>query len=67
MKVFWKVVTEKEAAKLVDTVEEVPLPSEAIMEISKCLRDSTLMLPPSARKFQGWDVGLLERWEEKEK
>jgi hypothetical protein len=67
MKVFWKAVTEEQAVKLMDTVEEVPLPSEAIKAISTCLRDSALMLPPSARKFQGWDVGLLERWEETEK
>jgi ubiquitin-protein ligase E3 D len=65
MKVFWKAVTKKEAVKLMDTVEEVPLPSEAIQEISTCLHDSALLLPPSARRFQGWDVGLLERWEEK--
>ncbi|TVY41732.1 Uncharacterized protein LOCC1_G004339 [Lachnellula occidentalis] len=65
MKVFWKEVTEDEAAKLMDTVEEVPLPSEAIQQISACLHDSALLLPPSTRKFQGWDVGLLERWEEK--
>jgi len=64
MKVFWKAVTEDEAVKLVDTVEEVPLPSEAIKDVSKCLRDSASMLPPSVRKFQRWDVGLLERWEE---
>jgi hypothetical protein len=67
MKVFWKVVTEEQAVKLMDKVEEVPLPSEAIKEVSAYLRDSALILPPSARKFQGWDVGLLERWEEKEK
>ncbi|TVY18502.1 Uncharacterized protein LARI1_G003140 [Lachnellula arida] len=65
MKVFWKEVTEEEAAELMDTVEEVPLPSEAIQQVSACLHDSALLLPPSTRKFQGWDVGLLERWEEK--
>lgn len=65
MKVFWKEVTDEEAAKLIDTVEEVPLPTNAIQQISACLHDSALLLPPSTRKFQGWDVGLLERWEEK--
>lgn len=64
MKIFWKAVTEEQAVKLLDTVEEVPLPSEAIKEVSSCLGDSASMLPPSARKFQGWNVGLLERWEE---
>ena len=64
MKVFWKEVTEEEAAKLMDTVEEVPLPSEAIQQISACLHGSAVLLPPSTRKFQGWDVGLLEIWEE---
>lgn len=63
MKVFWKSVSEQEADKLMNTAEEVPLPSEAIEEVSNTLHKSALMLPPSARKFQGWDVGLLERWE----
>lgn len=66
MKVFWKAVTAETAKTLMEStgVEEVLLPTEAIYGIERCLRSSSLFLPPSARKFQNWDVGLLERYEE---
>ena len=65
MKVFWKAITAEGAKTLMDSngVEEVLLPNEAIDEIMDCLRTSSYHLPPSARKFQEWDVGLLERYE----
>lgn len=67
MKVFWMDVEGEAAIKLADsdTVEELSLPVEAIGELSACLRDSAALLPPSARRFQGWNVGLLERFEER--
>lgn len=68
MKVFWKVVSASAAEKLMEdntrATEEVSLPAETILEIKKDLLDSALLLPPSPRKFQEWDVGLLERFED---
>jgi hypothetical protein len=68
MKIFWKVVSVSDAEKLTEdnsrTVEEISLPAETILEIKKDLLDSALLLPPSPRKFQDWDVGLLKRFEE---
>jgi hypothetical protein len=45
-------------------VEEILLPAEAICGIQSCLRSTSSLLPPSARKFQNWNVGLLERYDE---
>jgi hypothetical protein len=65
MKIFWKSITSAEAVKLLDssTHEEVSLPTETLIEIEKSLRQSATALPPSGRKFQDCDVGLLERFE----
>jgi ubiquitin-protein ligase E3 D len=67
MKVFWQMVSVEEAIVLMDKegVEEVALPQEVIIEIEGCLRTSAGFLPPSARKFQEWEVGLLERYEQR--
>ena len=66
MKVFWKTLTVEAAEKLAgsNSVEEMYLPFEAIYGIKSRLQSTSLFLPPSARKFQNWDVGLLERYEE---
>jgi hypothetical protein len=66
MKVFWKLVSREEADSSVESesAEELLLPTEVIDEIKACLQESALVLPPSARKFKEWDVGLLERYEE---
>jgi len=66
MKVFWKTLTVDAAEELVGSngVEEMYLPDEAIHGIESCLQSTSSFLPPSARKFQSWDVGLLERYEE---
>jgi ubiquitin-protein ligase E3 D len=66
MKVFWQPLTMEAAKELVGSngVEEILLPNEAISGIQVCLQSSSSLLPPSARKFQNWDVGLLERYEE---
>lgn len=65
MKVFWNVIEEKAAVALQERedTEELSLPGEAIGEVVGFLRGSAGMLPLSARNFQGWDVGLLGRWE----
>jgi hypothetical protein len=65
VKLFWNQVDEKAAIALQnrEDTEELSLPLEAIEKIAKSLQASAGFLPPSARKFQTWDVGLLERYE----
>ena len=66
MKIFWQAVALEAAEELVGSsgVEELFLPTEAICETKTCLGLSNAFLPPSARKFQNWEVGLLELYEE---
>ena len=45
------------------TVEDVEFPKELYDELEKTLDESQDVLPATARKFQGWDVGLLERFD----
>lgn len=66
MKVFYKQQTwkplepgEPESA----SIEDVEFPDELFEELKKGLEQSQELLPPTARKFQGWDVGLLERFD----
>ncbi|PVH77853.1 hypothetical protein DL98DRAFT_423127 [Cadophora sp. DSE1049] len=65
MKVFWKSISMDDARSLLDggTAEELLLPDEILVEIGRVLRDSACCLPPSARKFKEWDVGLLDRYQ----
>ena len=65
MKIFWKPVSGSIAEKLMDTegVEELILPQETIVEIERDLVESASLLPRTNRKFQDWDVGLMDRWE----
>lgn len=66
MKIFYKlIVSSSEAEELMakEGVEEVLLPQEAIVEMREALVESKKWLPPSARSFREWDVGLLERFE----
>ncbi len=67
MKLFWKVLSPEEDQKMRDNVgvEDLDLPIDAVEELMRDLRLSAVLLPPSARKFREWDVGLLERWEDK--
>jgi hypothetical protein len=66
MKVFYKSQTwqplkpgEPESA----SIEDVEFPEELFHELSNALAASQKVLPPTARKFQGWQVGLLERFD----
>ncbi|KAI4917595.1 uncharacterized protein J4E92_008989 [Alternaria infectoria] len=66
MKVFYQKQTwqalkpgEPESA----SIEDVEFPLELYEELEKGLERSQKLLPPTAKKFQGWDVGLLERFE----
>jgi hypothetical protein len=65
MKIFYRVLSAPEARELLraDRAEEVTLHEDAIREVAGCLRKSGECLPPGSRRFQGWDVGLLERFE----
>jgi hypothetical protein len=45
------------------SIEDVEFTQDLYEELGKALVGSQRLLPPTARKFQGWDVGLLERFE----
>lgn len=45
------------------TTEDVEFPLELYEELQKSLYESQSIIPATARKFQGWDVGLLERFD----
>jgi hypothetical protein len=45
------------------TIEDVEFPLELYEELQKSLYESQNIIPATARKFQGWDVGLLERFD----
>jgi hypothetical protein len=66
MKVFYQKQTwkplepgEPESA----SIEDVEFPEELFEELDRVLDESQKVLPPTARKFQGWDVGLLQRFD----
>ena len=44
------------------TREEILLPATVLQEIHIALIQSTEYLPKCAQQFQGWQVGLLERF-----
>jgi hypothetical protein len=66
MKVLFQSIEITEAEKLTDSmtsgVQEIRLPSSLIESTWKLLQTSNSLLPNQDRKFQGWSVGLLERW-----
>lgn len=45
------------------SLDELELPSQTFVEISRVLTGSSEMLPLSARRFREWRVGLLGRFE----
>jgi hypothetical protein len=66
VKVFYKKQTwqplqpgEPESA----SIDDVEFPAQLFEELGRGLAESQRMLPPTARRFQGWDVGLLERFD----
>lgn len=65
MKVFYQPQTwsplipgEPESA----TIEDVEFPEELFEDLGRTLEESQGLLPATARVFQGWKVGLLERF-----
>jgi hypothetical protein len=45
------------------SVDDVEFPTQLFHELERGLKESQQMLPPTARSFQGWNVGLLERFD----
>ncbi|KAJ4372165.1 hypothetical protein N0V83_003938 [Neocucurbitaria cava] len=45
------------------TVEDVEFPQDLFEDLNRVLEQSQGLLPPTTRNFQGWDVGLLERFD----
>lgn len=64
MKVFYRPILN--ASQKVEegstAIEDLYLPREAIDGLVQSLNRTNRFLPDSARKFQDWTVGLLERY-----
>lgn len=63
MKIFYTTVTEptRILERQSNKTEEFQLPSFALENLHTDLQASTNILPPSARTFQTWTIGLLDR------
>lgn len=65
MKVFHCAITNVQ--RLLDensvSMEELFLPTQILEDFCRVLDQSNRQLPTSARKFQSWDVALLDRSE----
>jgi ubiquitin-protein ligase E3 D len=65
LKIFYQKTYD--AQKLLDehqaSLEELRLPKLIFEPFKQALIDSTDLLPPSARKFQEWTIGLIDRYE----
>lgn len=69
MKVFFQVTREVDKLLAPEignpsplSVEELELPSMVYEALSEALQGSNQMLPPAARQFNEWQVGLLSRF-----
>jgi hypothetical protein len=64
MKIFYKSLDDPQ--KLLEeqsnSVEELFIPAPVLEEFMALLKESTTLLPHSARNFQEWSVGLLDRY-----
>jgi len=65
MKIFYQLTDRPQ--ELLDenstSLEELVIPEPALEEFGQTLKESTEILPQSARTFQEWQVGLLDRYE----
>jgi len=62
MKVFYKTVSDPlNYTRNSTKVEEIQLPEYALKELQTKLQASSTILPQSARKYQDWTIGLLDR------
>ncbi|KAI0111410.1 ubiquitin-conjugating enzyme E2-binding protein [Daldinia grandis] len=70
IKVFYRMVSQGEADKLLDSmmsdVQDITLPAEAIEKVKDILNSNNFLLPQSDRQFKEWKVSLLEEWEGKD-
>jgi hypothetical protein len=64
MKIFYKPLDNprKPLEEQSDSVEELFIPAPVLDEFIALLKESTMLLPQSARKFQEWSVGLVDRY-----
>ena len=64
MKIFYKDVDNPQELlhNNQTSMEELELPSTSLADFRAALVNSTSLLPGSARKFQDWQVGLLDRY-----
>ncbi|KAF2109491.1 ubiquitin-conjugating enzyme E2-binding protein [Lophiotrema nucula] len=66
LKVFYQAqeyTPSRDGAQASSTVEEVEFPEELYKELGWELVKSQALLPMGARQFQGWEVGLLGRFD----
>ena len=65
MKIFYKSVDDPQELleKQSNSVEELFLPPPILQEFIASLKQSTTLLPQSARNFKEWSVGLLDRYQ----
>ena len=63
MKVFYRKIVKPQILleENSTSLEELYLPVMALEKFRAALIDKTMMLPPSAREFQEWEVSLLDR------
>jgi len=65
LKLFYQKIDDSQ--KLLDehqaSLEELPLPASIYDSFQNSLTESSDLLPPSARKFEDWTIGLLDRFE----
>jgi ubiquitin-protein ligase E3 D len=63
MKVFWQPISPSAVAGTELSIEHLGLPSHNFHSLRQCLESSAQLLPQSARQFQQWHVGLLQRFD----
>ncbi|TLD28164.1 hypothetical protein PspLS_03983 [Pyricularia sp. CBS 133598] len=67
IKLLFRVISEEEADKMLESfssdVQDISVPEEALECVVDALEHSNKIIPASDRTFQGWTVGLSDRWE----
>ncbi|KAH8841115.1 hypothetical protein MCOR27_008717 [Pyricularia oryzae] len=67
VKLLFKVIGEEEADKMLESfssdVQDVSLSEETLECVIDALERSNKIIPASDRNFQGWTVGLSDRWD----
>ena len=66
MKVFWEIKQDLDttADKLSASFETVKLPTVVYAAVVNAFKSNSTLLPASARRFQDWNVSLLERFQD---